>query len=347
MRNDDEISEDGRNENDNKYCDLHEAAANGDWGKAEEIFKGNPEYVGDKHLDVRDATLQAAVLAGHSDFVEKLLRSSYMKKEDLERNIGGVNTAFSLAAMLGNIEVVLMMLEKNEDLVNIRNVRGRLPVQIAASLGDEKMVKCLYIPTRDHFNDEDRILLLLTLIDNDIYDFALSMVEEFPSLAVSRKKVEKTVISSNIVEKKRMDPEGRKLLEVLWEKIVNQLDYNQISDLISKPSTLISDAAKEGNFEFISILVSKQPNAMLNVDENGYTLFHTAVEYRHEKIFELIYEKPSIKNVIVTLKVGEEENTMLHLAAKLPPDQNRLKGISGAARQMHRETLWFKVNLYN
>ncbi|KAK0579249.1 hypothetical protein LWI29_023375 [Acer saccharum] len=197
----DEISEGGRNENDNKgtenraYSDLQEAAAKGDWGKAEEIFKGNPEYVGDKHLDVRDATLQAAVLAGHSDFVEKLLRSSYMKKEDLERNIGGVNTAFSLAAMLGNIEVVLMMLEKNKDLVNIRNEHGRLPVQIAASVRHEKIVKCLYNPKKDkdhlneeyhHLNDEDRILLFLTLIDNDIYDVAQSMVEEFPSLAVSR-----------------------------------------------------------------------------------------------------------------------------------------------------------------
>ncbi|KAK0578786.1 hypothetical protein LWI29_016170 [Acer saccharum] len=151
------------------------------------------------------------------------------------------------------------------------------------------------------------------------------------------------VICSNMVEKKKMDPEARKLLEVLWEKIVNHLDYNQISELITTPSTLISDAAKEGNFEFISILISKLPNAILNVDKNGYTLFHTAVEYRHENIFELIDKNPSIKNVIVALKVGKEEkNTILHLAAKLPPEQNRLKVIAGAALQMQREMWWFK-----
>ncbi|TXG48234.1 hypothetical protein EZV62_027528 [Acer yangbiense] len=374
----DEIFEGGRNENDNRaYWDLHEAAAKGDWGKAEEIFKGNPQFVGDEHSDLRNTALQAAVLAGHSDFVEKLLRSSYMKKEDLERNIGGGNTAFSHAAMLGNIEVVLMMLEKNKDLVNIRYEGAKLPVQMAASVRQEKIVKCLYNPKKDkdHLNDEDRILLLLTLIDNDIYDVAQSMVEEFPSLAVSRenktdgngetalhalarkplmtlnqlsnkqgilKRFCYRFIRSIMVEKKKMDPKARKLLEVLWEKIVNQLDYNQISNLIGTRSRLISDAAKEGNIEFISILISKQPNVIYGYDENGYTLFHTAVEYRQDKIFELIYERDSIKNVICALKAGKEKNTILHLAAKLPPDQNRLNVVSGAALRMQRELWWFK-----
>ncbi|KAI9199140.1 hypothetical protein LWI28_028160 [Acer negundo] len=355
------------------YSDLREAAAKGDWGKAEGIFKGNPQYVRHSLTYAGETALQAAVLAGHSDFVKNLLSSSYMRKEDLERENGAGNTAFILAAKLGNIEFVLMMLEKNEDLVKFRDRNERLPVQVAASLGHKDIVKCLYNPTKAHFNnDEDCIRLLLTLIDNDIYDVALWMVEEFPSLAFCRtqktdgnvetalhvlaRKPLKTLnefgilkrfyyrfISSIRVEKKKMDQEARKLLEVLWEKIVNQLDYNQISDLISKPSTLTSDAAKEGNFEFISILISNHPNAILNVDaNNGYTLFHTAVEYRQEKIFELINENPSIKNVIVALKVGKEDNTILHLAAKLPPDRNRLNVVSGAALQMQQELRWFK-----
>ena len=145
------------------YWALHEAAAKGDWGKAEEIFKCNPQFVGDEHSDVRDTALEAAVLAGHNDFVENLSSSSYMKKEDLERKNGDGNTAFIVAAMLGNIRVVLRMLEKNEKLVNIRNERRkRLPVQMAASLGHKDIVKCLYKRTMDHFNDEDRILLLLS-----------------------------------------------------------------------------------------------------------------------------------------------------------------------------------------
>ncbi|KAK1551620.1 hypothetical protein Q3G72_001428 [Acer saccharum] len=257
-----------------------------------------------------------------------------------------------------------------------------LPVQMAASLGDENMVKCLYDPNNDHLNDDDRIRLLLTLIENNIYDYAWSMVEKFPRLAVFRAqktdgngektdgnvetalhalarkplmKFKKFGISkgriprrfcyrfmNTIVEKKKMDPKALKLLELLWKKIVTQQDYNQISVLITKPLTLISDAVKQGNFEFISILINKQPDVIFNVDENRYTLFHTAVEYRQEKIFKLIYEKPSIKNVIVALTVGEEDNTILHLAAKLPPDQNRLKVVSGAALQMQRELWWFK-----
>ncbi|KAK0578484.1 hypothetical protein LWI29_011173 [Acer saccharum] len=412
MRNG-EITEDVRNENDNKgtedtaFGNLHEATAKGDWGKAEEIFKFNPEYVRQSLTDAGDTALHFAVVAGCNDFVKKLVTSDYINKEDLEMKNGDGNTALFVAAMLGNIEVVLSMLKKNQDLVNVRNGGGKvaamLPVQMAASLGDEKMVKCLYDPSNDHLNDDDRIRLLLTLIENNIYDVAWLMVEKFPRLAVFRaqktdgngektdgnaqktdengekkdgngEKTDGNVetalhalarkplmkfkkfgyskgrilrrfcyrFMNTIVEKKKMDPKALKLLELLWQKIVTQQDYNQISVLITKPLTLISDAVKEGNFEFISILISKQPDAIFKVDENRYTLFHTAVEYRQEKIFKLIYEKPSIKNVIVALTVGEEDNTILHLAAKLPPDQNRLKVVSGAALQMQRELWWFK-----
>ncbi|KAK4858530.1 hypothetical protein QYF36_017834 [Acer negundo] len=236
------------------YSDLREAAAKGDWGKAEGIFKGNPQYVRHSLTYAGETALQAAVLAGHSDFVKNLLSSSYMRKEDLERENGAGNTAFILAAKLGNIEFVLMMLEKNEDLVKFRDKNERLPVQVAASLGHKDIVKCLYNPTKAHFNnDEDRIRLLLTLIDNDIYDVALWMVEEFPSLAFCRtqktdgnvetalhvlaRKPLKTlnefgilkrfyyrsflkfsaVISSIRVEKKKMDQEARAALQMQQE----------------------------------------------------------------------------------------------------------------------------------
>ncbi|KAK3188909.1 hypothetical protein Dsin_028470 [Dipteronia sinensis] len=378
--------------------DLYVAAAKDDWGKAEEIYERTTEYVQDCLTDVGDTALHVAVVARSNDFVEKLVRSKYMEKEDLEKPNNEGNTAFILAAMLGNIEVVLLMLEKNEKLVKIRNGEN-LPVQMAALLGHKEMVKCLYIRTKDHLNDDDRILLLLTLIDNDIYDVALSMVDQFPTLAVSREQVKAqkndgngkadanvekpdeigetalhalarkplmtlnefgnskqgilkrfycpstklaAVTNSNKVEKKKMHPKALELVRLLWEKIVNQRDYKGISELITKPSRLISDAAKQGNIDFLSFLISKHPALMFKVYENKYSILHTAVEYRDENIFNLICGAPSIKDVTVAMEVGKEGNNILHLAAKLPADLNRLNVVSGAALQMQLELWWFK-----
>ncbi|KAH7534691.1 hypothetical protein JRO89_XSUnG0003300 [Xanthoceras sorbifolium] len=98
-----------------------------------------------------------------------------------------------------------------------------------------------------------------------------------------------------------MDPKAVKLVELLWGTIVKRLDYFEISELIRKPWPLTYVIAKEGNLEFLSILIREHP--------------------------ALIF-----KNTIVASLVGKEKNTILHLAAMLPADQNRLNVVSGAAR---------------
>ncbi|KAK1556501.1 hypothetical protein Q3G72_006075 [Acer saccharum] len=259
------------------FSDLHEAAAKGYWGKAEEIFKGNRKYVRRSLTDAGDTALHVAVVAGRNDFLTELVRSDYIKEEDLEMKNGDGNTALFVAAMLGNIEVVLSMLEKNQDLVNVRNegrkVAAMLPVQMAASLGDEEMVNCLYKRSKDHLNDDDRIRLLLTLIENNIYDVALSMVKEFPRLAVFRAQ--------------KTDGNGEKI---------------------------------DGNVETALHALARKP--LMKFKKFGISKGRILRRFCY--------------------RFGEEDNTILHLAAKLPPDQNRLKVVSGAALQMQRELWWFK-----
>ncbi|ONI01280.1 hypothetical protein PRUPE_6G131500 [Prunus persica] len=62
--------------------------------------------------------------------------------------------------------------------------------------------------------------------------------------------------------------------------------------------------------------------------------------YRHASIFNLVHETGSIKDIIVTY-TDDENNNILHLAAKLAP-QNQLNLVSGAALQMQRELVWFE-----
>ncbi|KAK3200076.1 hypothetical protein Dsin_023491 [Dipteronia sinensis] len=139
-----------------------------------------------------------------------------------------------------------------------------------------------------------------------------------------------------------MHPEALKLVEHLWENVADQLDYNQISELVNEPFRLISTAAEEGNIDFLSILIHKNPALILKVNEAGHTIFHTAVSYRHKNILKLLYEIPSMKDVIFAVEVGKEKNNILHLAAKLPPDQDGLNVGAGAVFLMQRELLWFQ-----
>ncbi|KAJ0018231.1 hypothetical protein Pint_12221 [Pistacia integerrima] len=64
---------------------------------------------------------------------------------------------------------------------------------------------------------------------------------------------------------------------------------------------------------------------------------------RHRDIFKLIHEMGTLKDLIVASK-DKKDNNILHSAGMLaPPD--RLNVESGAALQLQRELLWFKVNV--
>ncbi|KAK1556853.1 hypothetical protein Q3G72_013425 [Acer saccharum] len=272
--------------------------------------------------------------------------------------------------MTGNMKLVLLMLEKNEELAMIRNRSGKLPVQMAALLGHKEMVNKLYCTTKNKLTQEDLFELLILLIGNDLCDFALSMVKEFPELAIVRAKpkeeyfdytervgqtalhalARKPMMNSkqgilkrfyNRRTNKRMHPEALELVKHLWGNVMDKLDYYQIEYLVNKPFRLVSHAAKEGNIEFLLILFRKHPALIRKVNEDGYTIFHTAVSYRHKNILKLIYEIPSMKDVIFAMEVGNERNNILHLAAILPPDQNQYK--VGAAFKMRQELAWFEA----
>lgn len=143
------------------------------------------------------------------------------------------------------------------------------------------------------------------------------------------------------VENKRKKQAMKLLVERIWEKIV-LLEESEILELIMKPRPLIFDAAKQGNFEFLTILIREYPDLVWKVDEKFCSIFHYAVSERHEDVFKLIYEIGAIKDIIVLSQEKETGNNILHLAGKLAP-QDRLNIVSGAALQMQRELLWFRV----
>ena len=119
-----------------------------------------------------------------------------------------------------------------------------------------------------------------------------------------------------------------------------------VEHLIETPEIpqALFDAARVGNIEFMVKLIRFNFDILWTTDNNK-SIFHVGVEERHESIFNLLHELGSVGEIIVERRFGNRSN-ILHLAARLAP-QEKLNAISGAALQMQRELLWFKVRTYS
>ena len=100
-------------------------------------------------------------------------------------------------------------------------------------------------------------------------------------------------------------------------------------------------AVKEGNFELVFGCLEADPLLLSSHDAKCTSIFSGAVEYRHAKIFSLIYCL-DMKNALAIVTDSFHGNNLLHVAGMLAPSTS-LDRIAGAALQMQRELQWFKV----
>lgn len=109
------------------------------------------------------------------------------------------------------------------------------------------------------------------------------------------------------------------------------------------PSQIPFVAAERGNTRFVIELIRLYPDLIWKVNDTNQSIFHTAAEHRHMDIYNLLYEIGSKRNQITLLK-DANENNMLHLVGK-SAKKKRHEDVSGAAFEMQRELLWFKVHI--
>ncbi|XP_065632304.1 uncharacterized protein LOC111997231 [Quercus suber] len=111
---------------------------------------------------------------------------------------------------------------------------------------------------------------------------------------------------------------------------------------VENPSVIphvLFDAAEAGNIECLIMLIRFDLDLLWKT-RNSKSIFHVAVEKRHESMFNLLNEIGSVGDIIINTKI-EDTGNILHLAAGLAPKE-KLNAVSGAALQMQREMLWFK-----
>ncbi|KAK7411653.1 hypothetical protein VNO78_03088 [Psophocarpus tetragonolobus] len=357
-----------------KYLDLcvplYKYALEGKWLAAKDIL-GKDDRL--KHAAIASGwatLLHVAAGTNHFQFVKELLQildDKYTALQDIKGN-----TAFCFAVATGNMPIVDLLMEKNPYLPTIRGGSGKTPVEFAVMQGKCDMAQFLYKNTKEAFDSKDRESLFFTCINNGNYHLALQMARQWEYLAYARNDDKDTALHLLALKQNPLnscchcphipDPininPGMKqqvifqLVNFLWKTILRRKDLLEAIRIISEPSQVLFDAAEEGNFGFLSELISAHPSLIWQVDNKTQSIIHTAVSYRHASIFNLVHEIGSIKDLIVSYIVKEhnppsffrpksKNNTILHLAAKLAPP-NRLELVSGAALQMCLEIIWFE-----
>lgn len=105
---------------------------------------------------------------------------------------------------------------------------------------------------------------------------------------------------------------------------------------------ILNMATVNGITEILRILLNFFPDLIwVRFSNHRFLVLTYAIEHRHENLFRMVCDKTA-RNKLMAAAVLEPRETILHLAAKLPP-LSQLSSICGAALQMQRELQWFKV----
>ncbi|KAL4012307.1 hypothetical protein IC575_029405 [Cucumis melo] len=134
---------------------------------------------------------------------------------------------------------------------------------------------------------------------------------------------------------------AHQVVECLCKFVVENLPEPELRKFITTPSSLLHDAARVGNVEFLIILIRSYPDFIWIADKDSKTIFHVAVEYRQENVFSLIHEIGGVKDFIVNGFNQKNDCNILHLVGMLASPY-RLSKVSGTALQMQYEFRWFK-----
>ncbi|KAL4599529.1 hypothetical protein ACB092_11G133100 [Castanea dentata] len=347
------------------YVHLNKALQIGDWNAVKEFLNRHPHAISAK-ITVSDKTaLHVATEAKHVHIVGELVK--LMSEENLAIEDYEGCTALAQAAYIGNYRIAECLLGKNKDLISIPNNMGTIPVVLALYNGHLKLGRYLYFLTPLEIlmanNGTSGASLLCVAIYSKALDIALGLVQLCPRLAVAQAQNGDSPFLA-LARMPDLFPSGYRL--VFWKRwiyssikhlyemklahflshelLCRMTDPISISDTQQRATGMVHvaivRAIMEGNFEFVFEIVKADPDLVWTHDEKSANIFSVAVEYRHAKIFSLIYGL-DMKNALADSTDSLYHNNLLHMAGMLAPSTS-LNHIPGAALQMQRELQWFK-----
>ncbi|XP_060675796.1 uncharacterized protein LOC107413221 [Ziziphus jujuba] len=343
-----------------KHIKLHVAALQGDLETAK-------KYGDDLQLPITqngETALHIAILAGQKEFVKKLVEWFGMPILEIQDEKG--NDALSYAARIGSLDMVNVIVDVRESIYPSLKSKKKALLK-AASLGHTDITKRLSkLIDLQLLEDEEARRLYVYCVEMGLYGLATKMhtrhqiclapAQEVSALCVLARQpsaFSDESQSSGLFnrfarlcgkfigrENSNHSDHALQIVTKFWE-----LDEEAQTSSTKEIENSLFIAAEVGNVDFIIKLIGLNPNLLWTIDKEKGSIFHVAVQHRQEKIFSLLLQLGGIKEILAKFITASDRNSLLHLVAELPPDPEKLNTVCGAALQLHRELVWFKVKL--
>lgn len=152
---------------------MYEAVLEGDWLAMEKLLERSPSIALDEITQRGDRALHLAASMGRVDILRALVER--VSSSDLTLLDGRGYTACCYSALLGDVEIVDLMMKKNANCVTARDKDTATPLHKAALCGNKKMV--LYFlesPKVKDFSREEWFDILLLVMQTKMYGMIIS-----------------------------------------------------------------------------------------------------------------------------------------------------------------------------
>jgi ankyrin repeat protein len=146
---------------------LYKKALEGDWIASKGMIDRDNELLNAAITKDYGTLLHVVAETNHTHFVEELVKLLDSKDLELQNNKG--NTTLCLAAVSGNLQIVIILTKKNGCLPHIRGAQGMTPLTMAAFYGRNDIARYLYSHTVDILEEEEWNALFFLCINNDLY----------------------------------------------------------------------------------------------------------------------------------------------------------------------------------
>ncbi|KAH6801484.1 hypothetical protein C2S52_001948 [Perilla frutescens var. hirtella] len=330
-----------------RHQSMYRATLVGDCVAIEMLLEGDPKLGSDEINEDGDRALHVAAAMKRQEIVQKLVEK--MNPNDLSLLDGHGYTACCYAAITGSVEIADVMIRKNPALATARDRENKTPLHKAALRGNGEMVSYFLKTAKvGDLSTQEWFDLLLITIRCEMYGAALEILERDKQLATLTNDEGTALhllarqcffVNSWQMINGVMRQDMQLLAKKLWADIQN-LGQASLLELMKINPPILHNAAEVGNVELITMLTHTYPDLVWLTNNEGYTIFHIAVNFRHFHLFSMINEIGARKDLLAASQ-DENGNNILHLAAELAPPGNRWTFLM-AVFQMQREMLWFK-----
>ncbi|KAI3847501.1 hypothetical protein MKX03_029208 [Papaver bracteatum] len=201
------------------YAPLYKAIFNNDWERAKAYLKHNPNAVSARLTSTGDTALHIAAVSGRVQLVKELVQLMPSEALEIKTHVGC--TALLHTAVTGSMEIAKLMVEKNSNLLRIKNQFNFIPLVVSAINGNEVLLRYLYSVTpKEELDPRAGITgaaFLTSLVMADIYDIALDVLQRYPKLATSRDPDGNTIINMLSIKPSAF-PSGNR--HGLWQQLI-------------------------------------------------------------------------------------------------------------------------------